>query len=79
MVSRDDQPMNSTCKNTGDFPCWDTTTGACCGNSYEDDWNTSFSTYEYLQDILVKGYCEAGKWISREGPGLTYYDMWAEE
>jgi hypothetical protein len=79
------QSINSTCKNTGDYPCWDTQSyehlsGRCCGNNPDENWTTLFSTHEFLENILVKGYCETGAWKSRVSAStLTYYNIWTNE
>jgi cysteine-rich repeat protein len=68
--------FGNRCSHTGDYPCWDTRTGSCCGNEQGETWDTALSTSKLLDDILIEGYCSNGKWVSRDDYQLTYYDIW---
>jgi len=47
----------------------------CCGDDPGETW-TLFSSGYFLEDVIVNGKCENGKWANRTQATSTLYDMW---
>jgi len=79
-LSRGTYTPNPICNvSTTDDPCWDVSPlndgDRCCGNEDYETWGREQSTNQYLEHILILGYCDDSNWVSREGQ-FTHYNMW---
>jgi concanavalin A-like lectin/glucanase superfamily protein len=78
MLSRPDiSGIGGTCVNDGDSPCWDVSSKKCCGNEKGETWETTLSSHEFLEDVVVKGYCKNGEWKNRGA--MTRYNLGIHE
>ncbi|MFH1642724.1 MAG: LamG-like jellyroll fold domain-containing protein [Nanoarchaeota archaeon] len=78
-----DSTDTAECDETGEEYCFASMLGAvsqsngccCCGDDEGETWSV-FSSGKSLDDVLVSGKCENGRWVSRVDVTSTLYNLW---